>query len=259
MNFTSVKSHLNRRYCHIQISKPESSNSLDELLINELQSALLNAQKERSVKVIVLSGEGEHFCNFYDSTYLRSLITVDYTLQQELVQQIGRLYQLMVSCRKPIIALVEGKAFGPGLGILLACDVVFGSSESLYALPEVTMGLVPGYEMMMLAKRIGEGKAKYYAMSGSSFTAHEALQMGCIDSIVSPIELIGKGLMFAEKLAVECNASAVGLIKEFYSRRTGMSPGDVQEFAANLSALSRMSAEAKNSIQSLIDADRNGQ
>ena len=132
MSFSRLSYSIERRICRISLSRPEKRNALDDLLVNELTRAFLDASKDSEVKVIVLTGEGKAFCAGADLDYLQKLSTYDFNQNLEDSKNLMRLFHLIYTMRKPVIAKVNGAAIAGGCGLATVCDIVVASEESTF-------------------------------------------------------------------------------------------------------------------------------
>jgi methylglutaconyl-CoA hydratase len=235
------------------LSRPEKHNALDGEMIVELTSAFQAAQKDQSVKVILLRGEGESFCSGADLVYLQQISTFDFQQNRQDSESLMKLFLQIYNNRKPVIAVVRGSALAGGCGLATVCDIVVASKETArFGYPEVRIGFIPAIVMLFLVKRIGEGRARELALRGNSISAEEAYTHGLVNHVVPEIELDTFASNLAGELAKLSSASSMGLIKELLSRIHGMSTADALDYAANLNALTRMTEDCKRGIEAFL-------
>lgn len=252
-DFTRIKYAVQQQICTIALSRPEKHNALDDQMIKELSAAFHTAQKDSTVKVIVLKGEGESFCSGADLAYLQKISKFDFNQNQDDSNALMALFLQMYSHRKPIIAAVHGNALAGGCGLATVCDLVVASRETArFGYTEVKLGFIPAIVMIFLVRRVGEAKARELTLRGNIFSAEEAYKIGLVNFVVPETHLEEFSLQLASDLIKQCSASSMGLIKELLARLHGMSTTDALHYAANLNALTRMTDDCKKGIDAFL-------
>jgi methylglutaconyl-CoA hydratase len=252
-DYTRIKYQIDRRICTITLSRPEKHNALDDLMISELLSAFLSAQRDNDVKVILLKGEGESFCSGADLAYLQKMSKYDFNQNQEDSNTLMRLFLHIYTQRKPVIAVVQGNAIAGGCGLATVCDIVVASKETArFSYSEVKLGFIPAIVMFFLVRRVGEGRARELALRGTLLTAAEACSIGLVNYAVPETDIEHFSRSLAEEIIKNCSSSSLGLIKELLSRIHGMSLNDAMSYASNLNALTRMTDDCKKGIDSFL-------
>jgi methylglutaconyl-CoA hydratase len=253
MEYTRIKYSVDRRIATITLSRPEHQNALDDAMVNELSHALHAANKSSSIRVILLKGEGDVFCSGTDPDVLRRLLKYEFDQNLDDSKAVMKLFVQIYTLRTPVIAVVRGPALASGCGLMAVCDLVIASRETArLGFPEVTLGFVPALALEFLSRRIGEGKARELAMLGTILTADEAATIGLVNQVVPETELDEHARSLAQRLAETTSPAAIGLVKELLSRVHGMSTNDALEYAANLSALSRMTDECRRGLNAVL-------
>ena len=192
MNFSRLSYSVESRICSIVLTRPEKRNALDDLLVSELTQALLAASKESEVKVVVLSGEGKAFCAGADLEYLQKLSGYDFNKNLEDSKNLMRLFHLLYTMRKPVIASVNGAAIAGGCGLASACDIVIASDQATFGYSEVSLGFIPAVVLTFLVRRIGEGRARELVLVGRILAAQEAQVLGLVNEVVPASQLDSK-------------------------------------------------------------------
>ena len=253
MDFTRIKYDISRRVGTITLSRPEKHNALDDTMVSELSSAFFSAQKDTSVKVILLKAEGESFCSGADLAYIQRISKYDFNQNQQDSSNLMKLFLQIYTYRKPVIALVQGAALAGGCGLATVCDFVLAARETAkFGYTEVRIGFIPAIVMIFLVRRIGEARARALTLQGSTVNAEEASQLGLVNQVVPAVSLESQGEELAQMLVEKCSSSSMGLIKELLARIHGMSTNDALDYAANLNALTRMTEDCKKGIESFL-------
>ncbi len=253
MEYTRIKYTVEKRIATITLSRPEHQNALDDVMINELSHALHASNKSSTVRVILLRGEGEVFCSGTDPDVLRRLLKYEFDQNLDDSKALMKLFVQIYTLRTPVIAVVRGAALASGCGLAAVCDLVIASKETArLGFPEVTLGFVPAVALGFLVRRIGEGKARELAMLGTTLSAEEAATIGLVNKVVPETELDEWSRSLAHRMAETASPAALGLVKELLSRSHGMSTNDALDYAANLSALSRMTDDCRRGLNAVL-------
>jgi methylglutaconyl-CoA hydratase len=256
MNFSHLSYAADQRICSITLSRPEKRNALDDVLVQELTQAFLTASKDSDVKVVVLAGEGKVFCAGADLEYLKKLSSFDFGQNLEDSKNLMRLFHLIYTMRKPVIAKVNGAALAGGCGLATVCDFIVASENSSFGYTEVTIGFIPAIVLTFLVRRIGEGRARELALSGRILDAREAHGLGLVSEIVSSAQLDARVKEIADALCAGASASSMGLVKEMFSKIDGMNFTDLLDYAANMNAAMRMSDDCKKGIAAFLNKEK---
>ena len=184
----------------LTINRPKAFNSLNSSVISELREVLEELSLDETVKVIVLTGSGEKaFAAGADIAEMAGFnpqqALVFARNGQELVNYIGRM-------AKPVIAAVNGFALGGGMELALACDFIYASETARMGLPEVTLGVMPGFGgSQKFARLLGRSKANELIFTGRHLNAAEAKEWGIVNAVFPAGELLVKTLETAVKIA----------------------------------------------------------
>jgi enoyl-CoA hydratase len=185
----------------ITLNDPKKHNALNKIMQLEIKSALLEAEKDEKVRVIVFCGSGERsFCVGADIHVFSGINSLKgYKLMRDIGYEIHR---LMERIEKPIIAAVNGYCMAGGLELALACDLILATEDSIFSAPEINLGIIPGWGgTVRLPRAVPVRKAKEWIMTGDQFSAEEAHQLGLINRIASKSQFRQAVEDLANKLA----------------------------------------------------------
>ena len=174
----------------ITINRPSKLNALNRATIQELHNAFENLESNSDVRVIIITGEGEKaFVAGADISEFAS-----FTIQegaQLAAQGQELLFDFVENLKKPVIAAVNGFALGGGLELAMACHFRIASDNAKIGLPEVSLGVIPGYGgTQRLPQLIGKGRAMEMIMTAGMISAEDALRNGLVNHVVPQGELI---------------------------------------------------------------------
>lgn len=182
----------------VTMTQPDIHNAFDEHLIAQLTTTLIELDKDFTVRVIILDAEGKNFSAGADLNWMKRM--ADYSREENYrdSQDLAGLMSALYKMKCPTIAVVQGAAFGGGVGLVACCDIAIASEKASFCLSEVKLGLIPAVISPYVVKAIGERAAKRYFVTAERFNATKAEQLGLVSEIVSAEELNGKAMSIAE-------------------------------------------------------------
>jgi methylglutaconyl-CoA hydratase len=244
------------RIAYITLNRPEKRNAFNRGLVSELKEAFSNAEKDLSVKVIVLKAEGKIFCAGADLEYLQSL--QKYTFEENLEDSayLKDLYLQIYTHPKVVIAAVQGHAIAGGCGLITVCDFVFSVPEALFGYSEVKIGFVPAIVMTFLIRKIGEARAKEMLLSGDLITAHQAKEFGIINTITSENELLTKVTEFGLCLCETNSGQAMTTTKQMIANIQTMDLTEALAYGARVNAEARAFKDCKLGIAAFLNKEK---
>ena len=197
MNFENILIAQNENSATITINRPTKLNALNKNTISELHEAFKLLENDKTVKVIIITGTGEKaFVAGADISEFADFSVEKGTELARKGQQI--LFDFVQNLSTPVIAAVNGFALGGGLELAMAAHFRVASSNAKMGLPEVSLGVIPGYGgTQRLPQLVGKGKAMEMIMTAAMISAEEAKQYGLVNYVVEQDEL----LPLCEKLA----------------------------------------------------------
>ncbi|PUA36479.1 enoyl-CoA hydratase [Paenibacillus elgii] len=184
----------------ITLNRPEAANALSIKMLEELRDAAAGCQFDRSVRCIVITGAGEKaFCAGAD---LKERAGMDMNQVRRTVALIRESIHALEALPQPVIAAVNGAAFGGGTELALACDLRIASETATFALTETSLGIIPGAGgTQRLPRLIGKGRAKELIFTARKIDAEEARGMGLVEHVTPPESLLDKALEIAGRIA----------------------------------------------------------
>ena len=199
----------------ITIDRPERKNALAPSTHRDLRAALQRAEDEASVAVV--TGTGDAFCAGSDVDSLNEARTADEV--EAIVEPEFRLHRCIESLSIPVVAAVKGLAYGGGFELVAVCDLAVAAVDAEFALPEVRLGLSPGYALDCGLELIGRKRLLELALTGEPIGASTAREWGLVNHVADPEELASE----TERLAASVGAKpeyAVRAIKRTVSDAT---------------------------------------
>lgn len=196
MSFENIKTENRDGVLLITIDRPKVLNALNAQTVNELRQAFEAARDDDGVGCVILTGAGEKaFVAGADISELAKMTPITGKITSERGQ---RVFSAVERFPKPVIAAINGFALGGGCELALACHIRIASEHAQLGLPEVTLGIIPGYGgTQRMVRLLGKGKALELILTGDRVTAAEAERIGLVNRVVPADQL----LETAEKMA----------------------------------------------------------
>jgi enoyl-CoA hydratase len=193
----------------LRLNRPDVLNALSMSVRQSLAELVTRLDADREVRAIVITGNGKAFAAGADLVELEQRTVHDPAFRASRVA-----WEAMESCRKPILAAVNGVALGGGCELALHCDIIIAGQSARFGLPEVKVGIMPGAGgTQRLLRAAGKFKAMRYALTGDFIPAAEAVIMGLASEVVPDTEVLPHALELAAKIAA-LPPIAVDAIKE---------------------------------------------
>ena len=192
----------------ITLNRPETRNALNTQMGRELGEIFVPLSfAPGDYRCIVITGSGEKaFCAGGDLKERNGMTDAAWRAQHAIFEQA---YYAIMDCSVPVIAAVNGAAFGGGLELALACDFIYCAETSRFALPETTLGIMPGVGgTQNLPRAVGERRAKELILRGAPFSAQEAFDWGMVNRICEPAALMPAALEIARQI---CSSAPVSV------------------------------------------------
>jgi len=201
MNFENILIEKDNNLVTITINRPKKLNALNRKTIDELHYAFNSIEEDATVKVILLVGSGDKaFVAGADISEFSNFSVEEGENLARKGQEI--LFDFVENLSKPVIACVNGFALGGGLELAMACHFRIASDNAKMGLPEVSLGVIPGYGgTQRLPQLVGKGKAMEMIMSAAMISAEEAKQYGLVNYVVPQEELIPLAKKIALKIS----------------------------------------------------------
>ena len=229
----------------ITLNRPEALNALSFKILRDLSALLEQVASQSDVRALLVVGTGEKaFCAGADIKELRHRRLIDQKRGAELGQSVfAKLDTLPVAS----IALVNGYAFGGGCELALACTFRLAARNAIFALPEIKLGLIPGYGgTQRLPRLIGEGRALEIIMTGRQVKAEEAERIGLVNAVVDG-DLIQAGLEFAGRMT-RYSLPVLEFARRAVQRAAGVALPEGLRIEADLSTLAYNTGDSEEGM-----------
>jgi methylglutaconyl-CoA hydratase len=194
-----IKTNLDNRIFTITLSRPDVMNALNPEMIKEITKTFQSASKDKKVRVIVVDAQGAIFCAGADLNWMKNSIKQSKKVNLSSANALYDMYYSIYSSPKPVIAKVQGSAYGGGVGLIACCDIAIMSANSTLSLSELKLGLIPSTIAPFFQRKIGLHNLKYYGLISKKIPADECKRIGLVhDTVASQDELNSKATEYAE-------------------------------------------------------------
>lgn len=233
MDYQNISLEKAENIATLTINRPKQLNALNKATIEELHQGLRELRRDDRVRVVIITGSGEKA--FVAGADIKEFS--DYSVDEgtELSAQGHKnLFDFIDHYNKPVIAAINGFALGGGLELAMACHIRLASNNAKLGLPEVSLGLIPGYGgTQRLAQLVGKGRALEMIASADMVTADRAHEMGLVNHLTSPEELMEKTQALAGKIArnsPQAIHSAIKSVNAGYNQSVDGYRVEIEEF-----------------------------
>ena len=249
----AIKEYTNK-VCYIKIDRPHKKNALAKSTIEKLLSFLESSAHSLRFNVLVLSGNNGFFSAGADLAWMKEGMRQSDDTNFSDAQLFNELYHTMSCYPKPIIAKVEGGAYGGAIGLMACADVVITSPDAQFKFSETALGIIPATVAPYILKKIGSSNARYLLLSSHLFDGNDALRYGLAHILVSPQQLDSSTHQIAEQMA-SLGPNATTKTKELLNYLEQSSFNISQEtknYCASLIATARKSDEAEERVSTFL-------
>lgn len=237
----------------ITLNRPEVRNAFDEVLIEELTTALERIEQDARPRLLILQAAGGSFSAGADLNWMRRTAEASWDENFADAKRLGQLMQTLDQLALPTLAQVHGAALGGGVGLIAACDIAVAADTAFFAFSEVKLGLIPAVISPYVVAAIGARAARRYFLTGERITADEARRIGLVHEVVAPERLEERIAELAEMLLANA-PQAVRMAKRLLRvpRRVAIDNNLIEEMARR-TAEQRASAEGKEGVSAFLE------
>jgi len=236
----------------ITLNRPEKRNALNDGLIKDLKDALRQADKNETLRAIVIRGAGKDFCSGADLSALQKISESDVLENWDDAQNLMELFSLIRKVKIPVVAAVHGRALAGGCGLATACDLVLASKTARFGYPEVKIGFVPAMVMAILRRNVSEKRAFELATQGFEFDAETAEKFGLINKILDD-ETFDEDVKSYVSIYEKVSRSAVVLSKKLLYQMDGATFETALQSGVDVNTIARMTEDCQNGIAKFLD------
>lgn len=231
----------------LMLNRPEKRNALNDALVAALKQGIHELNADPAVRVLALRGAGKDFCSGADLSALEKIAGASVMENLEDVDSLAELFLLMRRSRKPIVAVVHGRALAGGCGLATACDLVLAAESARFGYPEVKIGFVPAMVMAILRRNVSEKRAFEMVAGGEPVSAAEAERIGLINQVFPDEEFEQRAAAYVAELSSR-SASAVELCKRLLYQQDALEFGAALRAGADINVVARMTEDLRAGV-----------
>jgi methylglutaconyl-CoA hydratase len=235
------------------LDRPDVRNAFNGALIAEIAAAFADIEASPDTRVVVVAARGPAFCAGADLNWMRSMAGFSHSDNHADALKVARMFAAVHACSRPVIARVQGDAFGGGVGLVAACDVVVAAEAASFVLSEVKLGIVAATISPHLVRAMGARAASRYMLTAEKFSATHARSLGLVHEVTlsegldAEIERLVQHLLAASPAALAATKRLLADVVE--------SPMDDVLLAATAKCIAdaRVSPEGREGIAAFLE------
>ena len=213
MSQTAILQTIEDGVATLTFNRPERHNAFDDALIAELHEKLEALAAEQQLRALVLTGAGDSFSAGADLNWMRRMADNEEAANREDALRLAAMFRALDGFPRPVVAKVNGHAFGGGFGLVACADIVVAESAAMFGLTEVKLGLIPATIAPYVVRRIGDSQTRRLALTGMRIDADEARRIGLVHELGASHELDARLNNYLERVrkagpqaVMECKA-----------------------------------------------------
>jgi methylglutaconyl-CoA hydratase len=235
----------------LTLNRPEKRNALNAALITALIEALARADADDAVRVVTLRGAGKDFSAGADLADLDRIATASVVENLHDADLLAKLFLTIRELRKPVVALVHGRAIAGGCGLATACDLVLAAESSSFGYSEVRLGFVPAIVMAVLRRNVSEKRAFDLIATGDLHPAAEMERIGLINRVLPDADFDAAAEAYVQALGGR-SASAIWLSKRLLYNQDGMTYDAAVRSGTAINVLARMTDDTREGVARFV-------
>jgi methylglutaconyl-CoA hydratase len=237
----------------VTLDRPEVHNAFDDEVIAELTRAFRRLGSDPAARIVVLRANGKSFSAGADLEWMQRVAHYSHEQNVADAMALAEMLRALDACPRPTVALVQGPAYGGGVGLVAACDIAIAADAASFALTEVRLGLIPAVISPYVIAAIGERACRRYFLTAERFSAADAYRLGLVHQVVPDDRLDAVAAEFMARLRA-CGAAAQAAAKELI-RDVARRPIDdamVRDSTERI-ARQRVSAEGREGVAAFLE------
>ncbi|WP_192561879.1 enoyl-CoA hydratase/isomerase family protein [Pseudomonas gozinkensis] len=217
---------------HITLNRPESRNAMSLQMVAELRAVLAEVRDDRSVRALVLSGAGGHFCAGGDIKDMANARAQGSDAYRELNRAFGSLLEEAQHTPQVLITVLQGAVLGGGFGLACVSDIAIADHQAQFGLPETSLGLLPAQITPFVVQRIGLTEARHLALTAARFDGHHARRLGLVHFVEQDPQALAERLDEVLDHVLCCAPEANAVTKKLLLASAGQPSSELLDEAA---------------------------
>lgn len=236
----------------VSFCRPEIHNAFNDTLIYEMTDLFTSLKADKDIRVVILTGEGKSFCAGADLNWMRRVKDYSYEKNLEESLALADLFWLIYTMPLPVVGRINGAAIGGGTGFVAVCDISVAAESAKFSFSEVKIGVVPACIGPYVIRKIGEGKAREFFISGERLTAVEAYRIGLVNRYY-PDDRLDDEIDKLTTTLLSSGPNAIKMAKELITNVPGMTPENFKHYTAEMIAKLRKSDEGQEGMDAFLN------
>ena len=236
----------------MHLDRPEVRNAFNAELIADLLGTFERLDGDRSVRAIVLAGNGKTFCGGADINWMRGSLELSHEENFADAQRMSDMFRAIDRCSKPVIGRVHGGALGGGAGLAAVCDIVIASSETVFGFTETKLGILPAVISPFVLAKIGSSHARALFLTGERFTAQRALSIGLVHEVVA-LEDLASAVDRVILEVLTASPTAIAFAKKTIAAVRDATYDESRDITAHAIAQQRTSDEGQDGLRAFLE------
>lgn len=235
----------------ITLNRPDKRNALNDQIIADLRQAIMKADADDQIRLVVLRGAGKDFCAGADLSQIEKSAQASIIENIEGASQMADLFISMRRMKKPVIAAVHGRALAGGAGLASACDMIIATRSAKFCYTETKIGFVPAIVMSIARRNLGEKRAFEILATAKMFSAEEAAEIGFINRVFDDADFETEIEKFAAEIC-SLSPSALMLTKYLLYQIDSMSFEQAVRAGVDVNVIARLTPDCQNAIRQFL-------
>lgn len=250
MEFLKLTS--NQNVLRVSLNRPEKRNAFHPGMIKELTKTFANTQKDKNLRAVILTGEGESFCSGGDLEWMKDMAKYSKAKNLKDAQELFKMYWLIRSCPVPVIGRMFGHCFGGGAGLTAVCDIVAAEDNTQFSFSEVKWGLAPAVISPFVTDRALPMKVREWFVTAKVFGAPEAARGGLVNR-TGPMAELDMYIEETIKMILYAAPEAVRATKKLHQSFSTINWKKVELQVTKLIAERRTSKEGQAGLDAFLN------
>lgn len=237
----------------ITLSRPTVLNALHPEMIAEITKAFTSAAKDKTIRVIIVDSQGDIFCAGADLNWMKNSIKQSKKENLSSANKLYEMYKAIYSNPKPVIAKIQGSAFGGGVGLIAACDVAVIVNKATLSLSELKLGLIPSTIAPFFQRKIGLHNLKFYGLVSKKIPAEECKRIGLVHDLVESKDQLAAKVDEYAQIFLSLSPQAIKRFKKLCDDVEYLSVKKAQKKTSDEIADIRTTAEAQEGLSAFFE------
>ncbi len=251
-DYETIKYNKDGNVARITFCRPKIHNAFNSTMIRELYDLFSKMRDDNDIRVVVITGEGKSYCAGADLNWMRDVVRYSYEQNLKESLELAMLFRTIYEFPRPVIGRINGAAIGGGTGFVAVTDIAIAAESAVFSFSEVKIGVVPACISPYVVKRVGEGRAREFFLTGERLTAQRALDSGLVNRMV-PDDKLDDEVEAMVKQLLSSGPDALAMCKELLATIADQNIGEFEKYTAEVIATLRKSDEGQEGMDAFLN------